>query len=72
MSKFKPNDSIIERKPWYFTFGYGHKHQNCYTTFYGTADEAYEKMLSKHGRKWACQYSSKEDMGEIQFNLMEI
>jgi len=61
-----------DRKPWYFTFGHGHRQQGCYTVFYGTADEAYEKMMMKHGPKWSHQYSSEEEAGVERFNLREI
>lgn len=61
-----------ERKPWYFTFGFGHRQQDCYTIFYGTAKEAHEKMMMKHGPKWSHQYSSAEAAGVNEFNLTEI
>lgn len=61
-----------ERKPWYFTFGYGHQQQNCYTTFHGTHEEARQKMVDKYGLKWSHQYSSKEAAGVNEFNLTEI
>lgn len=61
-----------ERQEWYFTFGWGQPHQNCYTVFYGTFAEAREKMFDKYGRTWCMQYSSKEEAGVDRFGLTEI
>lgn len=46
-----------ERRWWYFTFGCGQKHAGHYVRFYGTFDEARQKMFTAYGSEWAQQYS---------------
>jgi len=65
-------DRNRERQLWYFTFGFGQHHQNKYTVFYGTYNEARENMFHKHGQKWAFQYRCKEDAGVDKWGLTEI
>jgi hypothetical protein len=64
---------------YYFTFGFGQVHQNCYTVI--KAERVYdarERMVEKFGLQWAFQYSEKEwicDNGKTQaeeYNLKEI
>lgn len=64
---------------YYFTFGFGQKHEGCFTVIeaenYG---KAREEMFDKFGKKWAFQYKEKDwynDKGisqQEQFNLKEI
>ncbi len=61
-----------ERQSWYFTFGFGQPHQNCYTIFYGTYNEARIQMSHKHGQRWGFQYPSEEAAGVDEFGLTEI
>ncbi len=65
-------DRNIERQSWYFTFGFGQKHEDKYTVIYGTFSEAREKMFLNHGSIWCMQYPSKEDAGVDKFGLTEI
>jgi len=66
-------------KKYYFTFGFGQVHENCFHVVtakgYG---EARDRMFEKFGKKWAFQYSEKQWYNEKgvsqqeQFNLKEI
>jgi hypothetical protein len=57
----------------YFTFGFGQPHENCYTIIeaedWGTA---HRQMVQKFGNKWSMQYESAEEAGVEKFNLREI
>lgn len=44
---------------WYFTFGSGQAHDGCYIKFFGTFNEAREKMVNAFGLKWSMQYSEE-------------
>ena len=59
----------VKIKDWYFTFGYGHGHDNCYTIFKGTYSSAREKMLKAFGPKWGFQYGSAEGAGVNRYGL---
>ena len=59
-------------RDWYFTFGFGHKHEGCYTVIKGTYDEARMEMFDKHGLKWAFQYIDAEDAGVEKWQLKKI
>lgn len=62
-----------EHTKWYFTFGFGQGHDNCYTVIkakdYGSARE---EMFWRWGQKWAFQYDSAEAAGVEEFALKEI
>lgn len=48
-------------KQWYvFTFGVGQKYGGHYVRFYGTYEEAREKMVRYFGLTWAFQYSEEQ------------
>lgn len=53
---------------WYFTFGCGQQHENCYTVMEGTFNEAREKMIAKFGTKWCMQYDEAIWIKEDQAN----
>lgn len=71
--------SIIKTyQKWYFTFGFGQEHENCFTVIEGTYEEARDKMFKIYGDKWAFQYSEKQWFNEqgvsqqMEYNLTEI
>lgn len=62
---------------WYFTFGCGQAHENCFIVFEGTYEQARETMVYSFGSKWSWQYSEKEwNEGGIsqqeKYNLKQI
>ena len=57
---------------WYFTFGWGQVHQNCYTVIKGTLKSAKEEMTRRYGLDWSMQYPSAEAAGVEEFGLKEI
>ena len=60
-------------KTWYFTFGFGQPHENCYHAIEAnSSDEARKKMFERFGAKWSMQYDSAEQAGVERFNLQEI
>ena len=60
-------------KKWWFTFGCGQPHENCYHVIEAeNSNEARKKMFERFGTKWAMQYDSAEDAGVEEFNLTEI
>lgn len=69
------NSTNMEK--WYFTFGSGQVHANCFIVFKGSFYEAREKMFNSFGNKWSMQYSEEEwNEGGIsqqeKYNLKEI
>ena len=47
-------------KPYYFTFGFGQRYENCFTVIYAKdRNEARDKMFEAHGNKWAFQYDEE-------------
>ena len=52
----------IEHIPedWYFTFGSGQKHENCFTVIHGTYDSARKEMVERYGLNYSMQYSERE------------
>lgn len=54
---------------WFFTWGFGQGHDNCYTVINGTQESAREEMNKRYGRNWGFQYSSAEKAGVDEFNL---
>lgn len=59
---------MTKRQTWYFTFGPGHIHprsgvslENCYTTVYGTYEEARQHMFNTFGKQWSMQYPTADD-----------
>jgi hypothetical protein len=65
---------------WYFTFGFGQVHQNCFHHIRAsTRSEARQQMVDKFGAKWSMQYASEQwidkDTGQTQqerFGLGEV
>lgn len=60
-------------KKFYFTFGFGQPHENCYTII--EAEDwatARRQMFQEYGTKWSMQYESAEAAGVKEFNLREI
>lgn len=57
-------------KKYYFTFGFGQKHENGYTMIEAeTYGEARDKMFEMFGSVWAFQYDSSAAAGVEEFNL---
>lgn len=58
---------------WYFTFGFGQPHENCYHKIKAeNSEEARKKMFERFGAKWAFQYDSTKAAGVERWNLKEI
>lgn len=56
-------DNIVPKEKeqwWIFTFGGGQKHEGYYCRVYGTFHSARQKMIDRHGKEWAFQYTLKE------------
>lgn len=46
---------------YYFTFGYGQGHDNCYTVIEAEDwDSARDEMFREYGRKWSMQYTEND------------
>ncbi len=57
----------------YFTFGCGQPHENCYHVIEAEdSDAARKKMFERFGSKWSMQYDSAEATGVDKYNLQEI
>lgn len=60
-------------KKYYFTFGFGQAHDNCYTVIQAPdSNNAREEMFRRWGSKWSMQYDSAEKAGVERFHLKEI
>lgn len=60
-------------KTYYFTFGYGYRLRNCYTTVEAADfNEARKIMAHHHGNRWAFQYDSAEAAGVDRFGLQHV
>jgi len=58
---------------YYFTFGCGQSHENCYHVIEAVNSEAARaKMTWRFGIKWSMQYNSAEEAGVEKYNLKEI
>jgi len=58
---------------YYFTFGFGQPHANCYHVIEAESwNEAREIMFRKFGINWSMQYDSAEAAGVQKYRLMEI
>ena len=58
---------------YYFTFGSGQPHENCYHVIkFDSPKSARCLMFERFGRKWAMMYTSAEEAGVEQFGLKEI
>lgn len=58
---------------YYFTFGFGQPHENCYHVIEAEdSNKAREEMFRKFGDKWSFQYESAEKAGVEEYNLREI
>lgn len=67
----KPDDAEVE-KDYYFTFGCGQAHPNCYVRIHGTFTGARDEMFRRYGAKWSMQYDSPEKAGIERWNLKEV
>ncbi len=57
----------------WFTFGCGQPHENCYHVIVAeNSEEARKNMFQQFGTRWAMQYDSAEDAGVDRFGLHEI
>jgi hypothetical protein len=61
-----------QEQHWYFTWGFGQEHPNCYTKIWGTFSSARDEMIRRYGDKWAFQYESADSAGVDRWNLKEI
>lgn len=60
-------------KKFYFTFGFGQPHENCYHVIEANNEtEAREDMCRKFGNKWSFMYDSAEEAGVEKYHLREI
>lgn len=60
-------------KKFYFTFGFGHLHENGYHVIEAEDSEAARKeMFHRFGEKWSMQYDSAEEAGVERFNLRQV
>ena len=60
-------------KSYYFTFGYGQPHENCYHIIQAaTENDARDIMLERFGNKWSMCYKTAIEAGVEQYNLQEI
>ena len=60
-------------KKFYFTWGFGQGHDNCYTIVNAdNMEEARKTMFDRWGNKWAFGYESAEKAGVEKFNLQQI
>ncbi len=60
-------------KKFYFTFGFGQLHANCYHVIVAEdSNSARVEMFRKFGKKWSMQYESAKEAGVEKFNLREI
>lgn len=71
--------NILEFKKYYFTFGCGQKHENCYVKIEAkNHSEARTEMCNRFGIKWSMQYTEKQWLNEKgisqaeEYNLAEI
>ena len=60
------------KQNWYFTFGTGQGHDNCFVKIFGTYDSARQFMVDRFGDKWGFQYSSADEAGTKRWKLQEI
>jgi hypothetical protein len=49
-----------KKQNWYFTFGSGQPNDGKFIKFYGTFEEARQKMWDAFGAKWSMQYSEEQ------------
>lgn len=63
----------LEPKKFYFTFGFGHVHENCYTVI-EALDIGHAKalMYANWGNNWSMVYESAEAAGVEKYNLREV
>jgi hypothetical protein len=60
-------------KKFWFTFGIGQPHENCYHVIEAeNSEQARKKMFERFGSQWSMQYNSAEDAGVQEYNLKEI
>ncbi len=70
-------EQMLERrrviKDYYFTFGFGQKHENCYTVITAKDEqEARTDMVRAWGTEWSMCYTSAELAGVEEFHLRKI
>ena len=49
-----------KKENWYFTFGSGQAYDGRFVTYFGTMEEARNRMFDSFGDKWSMQYSEKQ------------
>lgn len=58
---------------YYFTFGFGQKHENCFHVINApNSEKAREKMFERFGKKWAFQYDKKSWYNEDKISQQEM
>ena len=58
---------------YYFTFGFGQVHQNCYHVIVAeNEDDARDIMNDRFDNKWSMMYKSAEEAGVEKYNLKEV
>jgi hypothetical protein len=67
----------MDEQEYYFTWGFGQGHDNCFIKIYGTYDSARAEMARRFGTKWAFQYGEsgwfKDGISQQQrYGLTEI
>ncbi len=61
-----------QERDWFFTFGFGQAHPNCYVKIYGTIESSREEMFRRYGKAWCMQYPDAEKAGVERWNLKEV
>jgi hypothetical protein len=57
--KVNPTKYTEEEQNWYFTFGFGQRHNGKFVKIFGTCDSTRKKMFEQFGDKWSFQYPPK-------------
>jgi hypothetical protein len=58
---------------YYFTFGFGQPHANCYHIIEANnPEEARQEMFLRFDNKWSMMYNSADEAGVDKYNLREI
>ena len=70
--KFCPTHKIFGCQDWWFTFGWGQPHHNCYVIIHGTRESARQEMIIRYGQRWAMQYGSAKEAGVETFKLAKL
>ncbi len=58
---------------WYFTFGSGQAHPNCYVKLMGSFQGTRKEMFRRYGAKWSMQYDAvKGEEVAKRWNMKEV